>query len=99
MQRCMAITGGNGNIGQKIAAHLIKGTVCPHGGELIKWHVKLLDDYNGFCKGQKNSPNVDGDRIGSVEHVQADLREYGRWSSSLAGVDAIVHLQAWNPYP
>ena len=95
----MAITGGNGNIGQKIASHLLRGTVS-RGGDPVTWHVKLLDDFEGFCKGQRNSPSVTQTATGSLEHVQADLRAYSsEVSSSLEGVDVVVHLQAWNPYP
>ena len=36
----LLITGGNGNIGQKIAKHMLAGTVG-RSGEAKTWHVKL----------------------------------------------------------
>merc|ERR1712166_1364017 len=37
--------------------------------------------------------------IGSYEHCQATLTEWGDWAAHLKGVDTVVHLAAVNPYP
>lgn len=106
--------------------------------QAARWHVKLLDDYEGFCKGHANDPTPD-DSNGTLEFVQGDLRYPGKvhalrpstlprascrgesgvggggalchrvgrdacgavvqWEDAFAGVDSIMHLQAWNPYP
>jgi nucleoside-diphosphate-sugar epimerase len=95
----MLITGANGNMGQKIARHMLAGTTTLKG-EAAKWHVKLLDDYDGFCKGQMNDPTPSNKPCtGSVEYVQADMRAPGAWCSAFEDVDSVVHLHAWNPYP
>ena len=66
--------------------------------QVAKWHVKMLDDYAGFCKGIKNDPSPDG-ATGTIEFVQAEMTKQGEWCKSFQGVDSVMHLQAWNPYP
>jgi hypothetical protein len=38
-------------------------------------------------------------RSGTIEFVQAQMTHQGAWCDSLKGVDSVMHLQAWNPYP
>lgn len=95
----VAITGGNGNLGQKIARRL-----------LGKAHVLLIDDYSGFCAGVKNDPSsvaafegcLPDDSGGSFEHVDGGnlCGSAGEgWRDALCSADAVIHLQAHNPYP
>jgi len=98
ISRTIAITGANGNIGQKLAGHLLAGTTTLKG-EVAKWHVKMLDDYTGFCQGVYNDPTPSSGATGSLEFVQAQMTEQGDWCDAFAGVDSVMHLQAWNPYP
>lgn len=58
----------------------------------------MLDDYAGFCKGVKNDPTPEG-ATGTLEFVQAEMTTPGSWCESFTGVDSVMHLQAWNPYP
>ena len=42
----------------------------------------------------------DADMAAVMSHImQADMREPGAWVDAFSGVDSVVHLQAWNPYP
>jgi nucleoside-diphosphate-sugar epimerase len=104
--RTCLITGSNGVIGQKLARWLMGGTVDV-AGKATQWHVKLLDDYDGFCQGKRNDPTTSEvwegfpDKLtGTFEHVQGELSQYSdEWVSSFEGVDAVIHFQANNPYP
>jgi len=84
----VVITGGNGVLGQRLAEHLL----------LREFHLVLLDDYDGFHKGVKRDP-APQQVLGSFEHVQADLCNWGDWHSCFEGADAVVHFSAVNPYP
>lgn len=87
--RRVAITGGNGCLGQRLAAELVRDT-----------HVLLLDDYAGFHKGVVRQPDVEGDAKGLVEHVQCNLTEWDSdWVGKVRGADVVVHFAAVNPYP
>jgi nucleoside-diphosphate-sugar epimerase len=106
MQRTCLITGSNGVIGQKLARWLLGGTINS-AGDPCEWHVKLMDDYDGFCQNKKNDPSASAvwegfpDKLtGTFEHVQGDLTKYSdELASSFEGVDAVIHFQAMNPYP
>lgn len=104
--RKVLITGANGVLGTKLARWLIG---IPGGA----YHVKLLDDFDGFHQGNRvdvaNSTCWEGfpEHItGTFEHVQGTLLDYSTnqaqppdWVESLSDVDAIVHFMAVNPYP
>lgn len=88
--RRVVITGGNGCLGLRLAAELLRD--C---------NVVLIDDYEGFHKGVQRQPDVDGATVaGSVEHVQGDISTWDyAWASKFLGADTVVHFAAVNPYP
>lgn len=56
--RTLAVTGANGNIGSKIAHHFLSGSSSADGKKSGLWHLKLIDDYNGFCKASDRTASV-----------------------------------------
>lgn len=88
--RSVVITGGNGSLGLRLAAELMRD--CK---------VILVDDYEGFHKGVRRQPDLGGAAVeGSVEHVQGDVATWDdAWVSKFRGVYAVVHFAAVNPYP
>jgi len=66
--------------------------------QTAKWHVKMFDDYEGFCGGVYNDPTPPG-ATGTHEFVNAKMQDMGPWAEAFEGVDSVMHLQAWNPYP
>ena len=79
----VVITGGSGNLGTKLAVHLLKTPEC--------YDVVLLEhpDYYAADRTPAGASVVLGDlRDGS-----------GSWTTALDGADAVVHFSAVNPYP
>ena len=115
----VAITGGAGGIGTKLARYFI--------GEGLRtsrrFHIKLIDDYDGYCQGAVRDPLeasavereeavypyagfVDLSALrgadSTIEHVSSACFGDGAAADLAAafdGVDAVIHLQAFNPYP
>lgn len=85
------VIAGYGCLGKRLAEQLLLGD----------YHLVLLDDYAGWHKGKKVNPVPEGvqEVTGTFEHVQADLTEWGEWTSAFAGADTVVHFAAVNPYP
>lgn len=79
------VTGAKGNLGRKLTAHLLASEWC---------HRVIAVD----CAGEPSPAASDMDRIEWVEANLADPADR-RWRQALAGVDAVVHLAAQNPYP
>jgi nucleoside-diphosphate-sugar epimerase len=79
------ITGAGGNLGQKLISHLLARDWCER--------IVALDHMM-----PRRSAVAHSDR---VEWVTADLTDPSEtgWREALAGVDAVVHFAAQNPYP
>jgi nucleoside-diphosphate-sugar epimerase len=78
------ITGGAGNLGGKLAQHLLTSAWCRQ--------IILLD-----VQARGPRPKSEG-RVEVVEANLADSSDV-RWRAALAKTDAVVHLAAQNPYP
>jgi nucleoside-diphosphate-sugar epimerase len=83
--RSVLITGAKGNLGRKLIAHLLASEWC---------HRVIAVD----CAVEPSPDSGDMDRVDWVEGNLADPADR-RWRRVLAGVDAVVHLAAQNPYP
>jgi nucleoside-diphosphate-sugar epimerase len=77
------ITGANGNLGQKLIAHLLASSWC--------------EAIIGVDRAVAESPAA-GDRVEPVAADLTDARD-ARWRDAMRGVDAVVHFAAQNPYP
>ena len=80
----IVITGGSGNLGTKLATHLL--TTAPD-----EWDVVLLEHPKYFIAERKPA---------GATVVLGDLADgSGNWTSALRGADSVVHFSAVNPYP
>ena len=79
------ITGANGNLGNKLIAHLATAPWC--------------DGIVAVCHG--GEPDLEGIAADRVSVSTADLTKAGRaeLQKLVEGVDAVVHFAAQNPYP
>ncbi|WP_210247582.1 NAD-dependent epimerase/dehydratase family protein [Salinarimonas soli] len=82
--RSVLVTGGSGNLGGKLVRHLIAAPWCQA--------IVSLD-----VPGQE-APEAGHPKVTAVAVDLADPADT-RWREALAGVDAVVHLAAQNPYP
>ena len=81
--RRVVITGGCGNLGSKLAAHLLRSPE--------DWSVVLLEHpaFHSDAKVAEGATCVLGDLADGG----------GAWAAALRGADAVVHFSAVNPYP
>ena len=80
----IVITGGSGNLGTKLAAHLLST-------EPGQWEVVLLEHPKYYIPERKPA---------GAAVVLGDLADgAGDWTSCLRGADSVVHFSAVNPYP
>lgn len=79
------VTGAGGNLGRKLVAHLLAAD----------WCTKIVGVDLGFAT------SLAPDRCGRLTLITADLSnpKFRRWLGALAGVDAVVHSAAKNPFP
>jgi len=82
--RSVLITGAGGNLGQKLIAHLLSGS----------WCERIV----GLDAGERPQSAPQSEK---VQWVKGDLTDAAdtQWHAALAGIDAVVHLAAQNPYP
>src|SRR3712207_4596865 len=83
--RSVLITGAGGNLGQKLISHLLARDWCER--------IVGLD--------HTVPPSSAIAPVGRVEWVSADLTDPSetQWRDAFAGIDAVVHFAAQNPYP
>ena len=83
--RSVLITGAGGNLGQKLISHLLARDWCER--------IVGLDH-------TVPSPSAVAP-VDRVEWVSADLTDPSetQWREAFAGIDAVVHFAAQNPYP
>ena len=80
----IVITGGSGNLGTKLATHLL-------ATEPDDWDVVLLEHPKYYIADRKPA---------GANVVLGDLADgSGEWTASLRGADSVVHFSAVNPYP
>lgn len=81
--RRVVITGGCGNLGSKLATHLLRSPE--------DWSVVLLEHpaFHSDAKVAEGATCVLGDLADGG----------GAWAAALRGADAVVHFSAVNPYP
>ena len=82
--RSVLITGAGGNLGSKLIAHLRVQGWCER--------IVALD---------RRLPALTGGEPEQVEWVSGNLADLSNWNwqDAFAGVDAVVHFAAQNPYP
>lgn len=83
--RTIAVTGALGNLGTKLFRHLV---ATGRAYRLIGLDVRSASE----------APQQ---VVPGVEYIACDLADWQdlRWRNALAGVDALVHFAAQNPYP
>ena len=85
----VVITGGTGNLGSKLAAHLLSS-------EPGQWSVHIIEHPDFYQEAAV--PDGATVTIGDVGDTDA-LATPGSWCDALDGADALVHFSAVNPYP
>ena len=82
--RSVLVTGAGGNLGRKLIAGLVRQEWCEH--------IVALD---------WSLPATNSDDPAKVQWIEVDLTAPTGSSlrDALAGVDAVVHFAAQNPYP
>jgi len=79
----VVITGGCGNLGGKLARHLLKSP--------DEWSVVLIEHPNFF--------HADRVAAGASVVLGDCEDGTGEWTEAMRGADAVVHFSAVNPYP
>ena len=81
----VVITGGCGNLGKKLAQHLLAGQ---------QWRVHLIE-HPAYYKADQ-VPAGCAITVADVADMEGGLEG---WSRALEGADSLVHFSAVNPYP
>ena len=96
-QRTIVISGGLGNLGWKLASHLV---TRPGYRRLVLLDLFEPDPQRSAALRRLAAEQVDATPA-QVDFVRCDLADAddGRWRTALEEADAVVHFAAQNPYP